>query len=466
MAKKVGLISLGCPKNTVDSETMLGRLQAAGLEIGAGLDDADVLIVNTCGFKQDAAQESVDALLEAVEWKRRRPGRSVVAAGCLVQRYGPELARQIEGLDTLIGVGQYDDIAAMLAPGDAPLVRIGPPRAIPAEQGPRVLATPPWTAYVRISDGCDYRCSFCTIPSIRGDHVSRPVEAIVREVEGLAANGVREVVLVAQDTMRYGWDIYGTLALPRLLKALAAVDGLDWIRIMYAFPATVTDAVIEAVASEPKVCKYLDIPLQHADRGVLQAMNRPGDGARYLTLIERFRSACPDIAIRSTFIVGHPGETPAAFATLKSFLADAELDRVGVFTFCREEGTPAAKQPGQVPGSVGVARRDELMRWQAAISRRRNARLVGRTLQVLVENETGHGLFEGRSQRDAPGIDGVVRIASGGICPGDMIPVEITSSDVHDLHGRVAAPAGDNRMMGGGRARGPREETRNWPSPH
>jgi ribosomal protein S12 methylthiotransferase len=441
MAKKVGLISLGCPKNTVDSETMLGRLKAAGLEIGASLDDADVLIVNTCGFKEDAAQESVDALLEAVEWKRRRPGRSVVAAGCLVQRYGAELADEIEGLDTLVGVGQYDDIAAMLTPSGGPLVRIGPPRPIPAELGPRVLATPPWTAYVRISDGCDYRCSFCTIPSIRGDHVSRPVEAIVREVEGLVANGVREAVLVAQDSMRYGWDIYGTLALPRLLKALAAIDGLDWIRIMYAFPATVTDAVIEAVASEPKVCKYLDIPLQHADRGVLKAMNRPGDGLRYLSLIEKFRAACPDIAIRSTFIVGHPGETPAAFRALKSFLADAELDRVGVFTFCREEGTPSAEQPNQVPARVAAERRAELMRWQAAISRRRNARLVGRTLEVLVEREAGPGRVEGRSYRDAPEIDGMVRVASGGVRPGDMIPVEITSADAHDLEGRMVAPA-------------------------
>lgn len=440
MAVKVGLISLGCPKNTVDSETMLGHLRAAGMEICADEEQADVLIVNTCGFKEDAAQESVDALLRTTQWKKRLNGRAVVAAGCLVQRYGAGLAAELPGVDAFIGVGQYEDLANQVqgilngAPAQ-PLLQIGPPRAIPHRQPARVRSTPPWTAYVRISDGCDYRCAFCTIPSIRGDHASRPVEAIVDEVRALADEGTVEVVLVAQDSMRYGWDLYGTLALPRLLRELAKVDGIRWIRIMYAFPATVTDGVIDAIASEPKVCKYLDIPLQHADRGVLKAMNRPGDGDKYLRIIERFRNACPGIAIRSTFIVGHPGETPEAFRSLKKFLASAELDRVGVFSFCREDGTPSAALPGQVPHRVAEQRREELMKWQAGISRRRNRALDGTVLDVLVEGRTPQGAYIGRTYRDAPEIDGTVEFTGGDIALGSIVGVRITGAGVHDLSG-------------------------------
>ncbi|HEY3413390.1 MAG TPA: 30S ribosomal protein S12 methylthiotransferase RimO [Armatimonadota bacterium] len=440
MAVKVGLISLGCPKNTVDSETMLGQLRAAGMEVCADEEQADVLIVNTCGFKEDAAQESVDALLGTTEWKKRAGGRAVIAAGCLVQRYGADLAKELPGVDAFIGVGQYEGLALQIqsiltAAPPQPLLQIGPPRPIPHRQPPRVRSTPPWTAYVRISDGCDYRCAFCTIPSIRGDHASRPVEAIVDEVRALAEEGTVEIVLVAQDSMRYGWDLYGTLALPRLLRELANVDGIRWIRIMYAFPATVTDAVIDVIASEPKVCKYLDIPLQHADRGVLEAMNRPGDGDRYLRIIERFRKACPQIAIRSTFIVGHPGETPEAFHALKGFLASAELDRVGVFSFCREDGTPAATLPGQVPHRVAEQRREELMKWQAGISRRRNRALVGSALDVLVEERTANGAYSGRTYRDAPEIDGTVAFTGGDSAPGSIVSVQITAAGVHDLSG-------------------------------
>lgn len=449
MATKIGLISLGCPKNTVDSETMLGRLQAAGMEICADADEADVLIVNTCGFKEDAARESVETLLESTGWKDRVKGRAVVAAGCLVQRYGSDLAAELPGVDAFIGVGQYDDIAEKVrtilqqpsngaAPPAAPLLTIGPPKAIPRQQGPRVRSTPPWTAYVRISDGCDYRCSFCTIPSIRGDHASRPIEDIVDEAARLADDGVKELVLVAQDSMRYGWDLYQTLALPRLLRALARVDGIRWIRVMYAYPATVTDSVIAAIAEEPKVCSYLDIPLQHADRAVLKSMNRPGDGDKYLRIIERFRAACPEIAIRSTFITGHPGETPEAFRRLKAFLSAADLDRVGVFTYCREDGTPAASAPGQVPSRVASRRRDELMRLQAGISRRKNLSRVGETLDVLVERETAPGQFAGRTYRDAPEIDGAVFFAGGNVRPGDIVPVRITDGDTYDLHGERA----------------------------
>lgn len=429
---------------------MLGQLRAAGMEVCTDENQADVLIVNTCGFKEDAAQESVDALLRSVEWKKRVDGRALVAAGCLVQRYGAGLADEIPGVDAFIGVGQYDGLAAqvreILESGTrSPLLQIGPPRAIPHRQGPRVRSTPPWTAYVRISDGCDYRCAFCTIPSIRGDHASRPIEAIVAEARDLAAEGTVELVLVAQDSMRYGWDIYGTLALPRLLRELAKVDGIEWIRVMYAFPATVTDGVIEVIASEPKVCKYLDIPLQHANRNVLKGMNRPGDGERYLRILERFRGMCPEIAIRSTFIVGHPGETPAAFEELKQFLLSAEMDRVGVFTYCREEGTPSAELPGQVPRRLAEKRREDLMKVQAGISRRKNKALIGATLDVLVEGRREDGGFTGRSYRDAPEIDGTVSFSAETVELGAIVPVKINQADVHDLAGfydpKVATPA-------------------------
>lgn len=442
MAVKVGLISLGCPKNTVDSETMLGLLARAGMEIVSDEDQADVLIVNTCGFKEDAARESRDALLQSSAWKQRVGGRAVIAAGCLVQRYGSGLAAELPDVDGFLGVGQYGDIAeqigGILGHGRSePLLQIGPPRAIPAIQAKRVRSTPPWTAYVRISDGCDYRCSFCTIPSIRGDHASRPIEAIVAEFRALADEGTVEIVLVAQDSMRYGWDIYGTLAMPKLIRALAQVDGIRWIRIMYAYPATVTDSVIEAIATEPKVCKYLDIPLQHADRGVLKAMNRPGDGDKYLSIVQRYRAACPDIAIRSTFIVGHPGETPEAFHSLKRFLAAAELDRVGVFTYCREAETPSADMPGQVSPRTAARRREELMKWQAGISVRQNRKLVGRTLEVLVESKVGAGTFAGRSYRDAPEIDGTVTFTGKDVKLGTIVPVEVTSAETHDLVGTM-----------------------------
>jgi ribosomal protein S12 methylthiotransferase len=419
-------------------------MSQAGMEIVSDETQADVLIVNTCGFKDDAAHESREALFQSSEWKQRAGGRAVIAAGCLVQRYGAGLAAEFPEVDGFLGVGQYDEIAAqigaILAPGNAqPLLKIGPPRAIPAKQTPRVRSTPRWTAYVRISDGCDYRCSFCTIPAIRGDHASRPVEAIVEEVRGLADEGTAEIVLVAQDSMRYGWDLYGTLALPRLLRELAKVDGIRWIRIMYAYPATVTDSVIEVIATEPKVCKYLDIPLQHSDKGVLKAMNRPGNAHKYLAIVERFRTACPEIAIRSTFIVGHPGETPEAFHGLKRFLAAAELDRVGVFTFCREAGTPAAEMAGQVSSRVAARRCEELMKWQAGISGRRNRRFVGKTLDVLVESAARDELWTGRSYRDAPEIDGTVTFSGRGVALGSIVRIRVTGSDTHDLTGVLQA---------------------------
>lgn len=451
MAIKVSLISLGCPKNTVDSETMLGLLREAGMDVRAREDEADVLIVNTCGFKEDAARESVDALLAAEEWKGRIGGRAVVAAGCLVQRYGAGLVSELPNVDAFVGVGQYDDLAERVravlnragSQTATPLIQIGPPRSIPGRQRTRVRSTPPWTAYLRISDGCDYRCAFCTIPSIRGDHASRPEEDIAEEAERLADAGVKEIVLVAQDSMRYGFDLYGTLALPRLLRRLAAVDGLRWIRVMYAFPATVTDAVIAAIAEQPKVCSYLDIPLQHADRRVLKAMNRPGDGDAYLRLLDRFRARCPDLAVRSTFITGHPGETSGAFRNLKQFLARARLDRVGVFTYCREDGTPAAERCDQVPRRTAERRRDELMTMQASISRRINEGYIGRTVDVLVERALAPGQWSGRTWRDAPDIDGCVVFSAEKAQPGDIVPVRVTGADAYDLTGEgvPTAPA-------------------------
>lgn len=442
MTARISLISLGCPKNTVDSELALGRLRASGCEITSDQDTADVLIVNTCGFKADAIEESVDTLLEAVRWKNRRSGRRVVAIGCLAQRHGAELAARIPELDAVLGIGAWTDLPEgvehwLKDPGET-LVRIGQPQPMAGGNGPRLLTTAPWTAYLRISDGCDYACAFCTIPSIRGPYVSRPTEDIVREAEVLAAQGVRELALIAQDTTRYGWDLYGELRLPVLLKALARVDGIRWVRVMYAHPSTVNDALIDVFAQEQKVLPYLDIPLQHSDREVLRAMNRPGDGARYLDLIRRLRAARTDFCVRSTFIVGHPGERPAAFAALKAFLNEADLDRVGVFAYSAEEGTPSAERLDRPAPRIAEKRREDLMRFQAAVSRRRNESLVDRVLDVLVEGRDGPVTGIGRSYRDAPDIDGIVSFhGAGEFQPGDIVPVRVTSATTHDLCGEV-----------------------------
>lgn len=434
---RIAVVSLGCPKNQVDAEVMLGLLQQGGHELTAHLDEADVIVVNTCGFIADAKRESIEALRDAVRRKRQGKARAVIATGCWVQRDAEALREAIPEVDGLVGVGAQTAILQAVTETLAGRFfrAVGVPRALLPEGLPRILSTPPWTAYIKIADGCDRRCAFCTIPRIRGPMASRPIEQIVAEAKWLSQKGVREIVLVSQDTTAYGRDLYGESRLVDLLRALCAVEGIEWIRPLYYFPTGVTEALIELTASEPKICRYMDIPLQHASRSILHAMHRPGDGEQYLALIERIRAVCPDMALRSTFIVGYPGETEADFRLLLDFVKAARLDRVGVFLFSPEEGTLAANLPRQVRDSVARNRYARLMRAQQRISLERHQEMVGRRLRVLVERVGEKGVV-GRSYRDAPEIDGVVFVAGTSAKPGQFVEATVIEARPYDLVAR------------------------------
>ncbi len=443
----VELVNLGCPKNVVDAEEALGLLARDGCTVAAGSADPDVVVINTCGFIDAAKNESIDAILRAVERKRKGEVRRVVVAGCLAQRYARELPGELPEVDAFVGTGSPAELARSVrdvAAGDDRLIRIERrPRHQFAVDAPRMRSTAPWTAYLKISEGCDHRCTFCAIPGIRGKHTSKPLDQIVAEAERLVASGARELNLIAQDSTQYGRDLYGEFMLPRLLREVAAVDGVRWVRLFYCYPTRVNARVIEAIAGTPGVCQYIDMPLQHADSDVLRAMARPGSAASYMRLIQRFREASPDIALRTTFIVGFPGETRAAFGRLMDLVEHARFDRVGVFEYSREDGTPSAALDRQVRPATKRARRDRLMRLQQDISLERNRRWIGRELEVLVEGfaapsaRAGAAAAEsvaiGRSFRDGPEIDGLVRVRGGAMAPGEFVRVRVTDAGVYDL---------------------------------
>ena len=430
------LLTLGCPKNAVDSEGMGRLLRQAG---HAPVDDpaaAQVLIVNTCGFIDIAKRESLEALRELAEAKR--PGQFLVAAGCLSQRYGWKLAKQIPQLDGIIGTRRWTEIVELverLARGER-AVMVGDPPVRPLDSLPRFAAQGA-SAYLKIADGCSAPCAFCAIPLIKGPARSRPAEAIVEDARQLAAQGVKEIILIAQDTTAYGRDRDERDALPRLIEAiLAAVPELPWLRLMYAYPQHITSRLIETMARHPQVCHYLDMPLQHAHPNTLRRMNRPHDVDRVRRLIADLRQAMPDIALRTAFIVGYPGETEEEFQALLEFVEEMAFDRVGVFIYSREEGTRAAELPHQIAEEVKRERYERLMELQQSISLARNRAQVGRTLDILIEG-CGDGLSVGRSYRDAPEIDGLVLI-EGELPVGEMVPVRITGAMEYDLIGMTA----------------------------
>jgi ribosomal protein S12 methylthiotransferase len=438
---KVGFISLGCSKNLVDSESMIGLLQNTGYTITTDKDEADVLIVNTCGFIEEAKRESIDAILEAAQEKDRNC-QALVVAGCMVPRYGAELMLEIPEIDAVVGTADYPKIGEVLSGvlAGQKVEQISDPDAILDWNFERVLATPGYTAYIKIAEGCDCACSFCSIPIMRGKHRSRPMESIIAEAQRLAEMGVRELIVISQDTTFYGRDLYGKVRFAELLRELAKVEGIRWIRIHYSYPTRINEALIDVLATEPKVLPYLDMPLQHGSNRVLRIMNRPANAEGYIKLIKKLRERVPNICLRSTFIAGHPGETEADFQILLDFLKTCEFDHVGVFAYSTEEDTPAG-QMEQLPVEVRKARRDRAMEVQAEIAGRRNLAQVGLTLEVLVEGRSpkGRGWFVGRCYRQSPGIDGVVLFqAADGVeyTPGDMIEVEITDVLGYDLKGR------------------------------
>jgi ribosomal protein S12 methylthiotransferase len=439
------LLSLGCSKNTVDSESMGQLLNRAGYQGVGTPESASVLIVNTCGFIDAAKQESIEALRDLAGSKR--PDQLLIAAGCLAQRYGPALAQEVPGLDGVVGTRRWMDILDLIhrlreRKHPEPIYHL-PDEAIAVgtdEQGVMRVARQGASAYLKIADGCRRPCSFCAIPTIKGTHVSRPLEAILGEAARLNETGIKEIILISQDTTDYGHDIGMKEGLARLLtKLLEAAPDVPWFRVMYAYPGYVTPRLMEVMASSPRILPYLDMPLQHGHPETLKRMRRPANVEWVYDTIGKLRAAMPDIAIRTTFIVGYPGETDEEFEALLGFVRDLRFDRVGAFTYSYEIGTPSALLPGQVPDDVKQARKDALMETQQTISHQRNQSFVGKTLPVLVEGY-GDGLSVCRSYRDAPEIDGLV-IVEGHLPLGEIVPVRITGAMNYDLVGTVDSAA-------------------------
>jgi ribosomal protein S12 methylthiotransferase len=421
---------------------MLGRLQERGYELVGDARQADVIVVNTCAFIDRAKQESIDTILEMAREKEAGRARRLVVTGCLTQRYDAELRREIPEIDATLGTGQVEDIVRAVE-GEAWVDLAGAPTWVYDHAAPRVLSTPPWLAYVKISEGCDYTCSFCIIPTLRGRHRSRNIEDVVAEARSLAARGVKEVVLVAQDSTRYGLDHGLRDGLAYLLRRLGRIDGIRWIRVMYAYPATLTDPILEAMASEAKVVKYVDIPLQHASEAVLRRMKRPTGRGNLLGMVERIRARVPGVAVRTSFIVGFPGETEDDFRELLAFVEAARFDNVGVFTYSDEEGTTSFDLADRVAPAVKERRRRQLMAAQKRIAARRNRRRVGERIEVLVEGSHPESdlLLRGRTAAQAPEIDGTVIIADGAAEPGTFVTCEITEAHPYDLVARIVGPA-------------------------
>jgi ribosomal protein S12 methylthiotransferase len=501
---KIGMISLGCPKNLVDSEVMLGLAQRDGHQLTREAAEADVLVVNTCAFIDKAKQESIDAILEMAEHKKTGACRRLIVTGCLAERYREELREQIPEIDAVLGTGEVDHIVGALAlpgsgiadqtsgrlesasgigvpllrangqqvyPGpsiadagsplprrDSPTARLAPKtrdlgspvpdsgsRSLPTylydADTPRLLATPRHYAYVKIAEGCDYKCSFCIIPTLRGKYRSRPIASIVREAEALAAQGVKELLLISQDTTFYGIDRGERGALASLLRALTRVDGLEWIRMLYLYPTTIADDVLDAMAESEKVCKYIDLPLQHASDAVLRRMKRPGTGASYERLLDRIRRRVQGATLRTTFIVGFPGETPADFAELQRFVAAVRFDHVGVFTYSHEEGTAAHGLTDDVPARLKRQRQSQLMSLQKRIVSRAQKGRVGQQARLLVDGPSAdHELvLRARLEGQAPDIDPLVYLTEcdpSTVSPGDLIQAEIVGSRSYDLVAR------------------------------
>ncbi|MCI7056687.1 MAG: 30S ribosomal protein S12 methylthiotransferase RimO [Selenomonas bovis] len=437
---KAGFVSLGCSKNLVDTEMMLGILREHGIELTPEPAEADILIVNTCAFIESAKEESITTILNMAEYKESGRCRSLIVAGCLGQRYGQELLDDMPEADAIIGTGAWNRIMEAVEESlkGHRVVIAGEDKLLYDEHTPRITTTPAYTAYVKIAEGCNNRCAFCAIPYIRGAYRSRPIEDIRDEVVNLAARGVKEIILIAQDTTEYGRDLYGEPQLAKLLRTLCTVEGVHWIRTLYSYPTYFSDELIETIASEPKLVKYVDLPMQHAHDEVLRRMHRPDTQASMRALIEKLRTRIPDVTIRSTFIVGFPGETDAQYQTLRNFLEEMRLDKVGVFTYSREEGTPAYDMPNQVPEDVMQERYHDLMSLQCKISEELNHELEGKELEVLVEgrDEEQANIAVGRSYREAPDVDGQVYIEGDTDSQiGDLVRVRVLQGFTYDVVG-------------------------------
>lgn len=435
---KAGFISLGCAKNLVDTEVMLGALAANAIDITANPDQADVIIVNTCSFIDSAKEESINAILQMAEYKKQHNCRALIVAGCLGQRYRQDLLEELPEVDAIIGTNAWhrimEAVNAALA-GERVLI-VGDTETIYDETMPRIATTPTYTSYIKVAEGCNNRCSYCVIPMVRGNYRSRPVQSIVAEVKNLAVQGIKEINLIAQDTTSYGSDLYGAPRLAELLKELVTIDGVEWIRLLYCYPKYFSNELIELIANEPKICKYIDMPLQHAHDDILKAMDRRDSRRAIEELLNKLRSSIPGVAIRTSFIVGFPGETEEHYQALKEFVREQRFDKVGVFTYSREEDTPAFAMTNQVADEVKQERYHDLMALQCQISEELNQSLEGRTFEILVEGRDPEqpNLVFGRSYREALDIDGQIFIENDADSkPGEMIRAKIIQGFTYDL---------------------------------
>ncbi len=436
---KIGMISLGCPKNQVDAERMLAQFDKNGYEIADCYEGVDAVIVNTCGFIDAAKQEAIENILEMAQLKEEGIVRKIIVTGCLAQRYKDEILKEIPEVDAIVGIGANGDIVDVVKKTiEGESVYEMPENTKLPLVGERLLTTPEHWAYLKIADGCSNRCTYCSIPSIRGDFRSVEFETLVDEAKALAAAGTKELILIAQDTTNYGIDLYGKLRLPELLDALCEIDGIEWIRMLYCYPDKITDELIETMAKQPKVLHYIDLPLQHADDGMLKAMNRRGDSAYLREVIAKIRAAMPDAVIRTTFIVGFPGEGEKEFENLAEFVNEIEFDRLGCFSFSPQEGTPAFDFENQVEEDVKLRRGEIIMQDQLEIVTVKNNERIGETYRVIVEDYDGYSdSYSGRTYMDAPEIDGRISFTTDRHYEvGEFADVMIIGVNDYDLIGK------------------------------
>ncbi|MEM6991760.1 MAG: 30S ribosomal protein S12 methylthiotransferase RimO [Myxococcota bacterium] len=452
MSRRVYFVSLGCPKNQVDTEVMLGVVEQGGHELVPEADDADTLVVNTCGFIDAAKEESISTILELAEVKKAAGDKKLVVTGCLSQRYPEELAAEMPEVDHFLGSSDQLGLAKVLE-GSAPRMAVstlGKRSYLYDHATPRQLSGVRHSAYVKIAEGCDRPCGFCIIPKLRGPQRSREVFSVVEEVHALVAGGTREVCLVAQDSTKYGDDLSPAASLEMLLDALVQIDGLEWIRLHYAYPTAVTDGLIERIAGQPKVATYLDVPMQHVDTEVLRRMRRGYGEKQVRDLVKRLRAADNRVWLRTTMLVGHPGETDDAYRRLHDFIAEAEIDHLGVFPWSREDGTPSALLPIRVKDNVADKRAAELMALQESIRARRHDGLLGSTIRVLVDGPSSEHefLLDGRHEGQAPEIDGKVVLTDGTAERGDVVEAIVTQAGPHDLVASLDAEAAQEALSG------------------
>lgn len=439
MKLKTAIVSLGCSKNLIDSEVMVQSILNDAHEITDDPAQAEVIIINTCGFIESAKQESIDTILEMAQYKNSGGCKLLIASGCMAERYKEELMKELPELDAVVGTGDYKDITDVIrrALEGEKVIRYGHQELVDIDKLPRRISTFGASAYLKIAEGCDNRCSYCIIPSLRGRYRSRRFEDIIEEAAELSRNGIKELNVIAQDITRYGKDLYGSYRLSELIKALSAIQGIEWIRLMYSYPDEFNDELIKTMAEEEKVCKYLDIPIQHASDRILKGMRRRSSKEKILQLITRLRTSMPDITLRTSLIVGFPGETEEDFRELYDFVAQVEFNRLGVFAYSREEDTSAYDMPDQIDEEIKLERLDKIMLLQRDISLENNNRLLGKTLKVLIEGFS-EGQYFGRSYMDAPEIDGKVYFKSEkNLLPGDFCRVIITEAYEYDLVGAI-----------------------------